>query len=33
LVFAVLPFLGATSGAAGALLASFVAVLLFRRRR
>jgi hypothetical protein len=33
LVFAVLPFLGATSGAAGAFLASFAAVLLFRRRR
>jgi len=32
-LFAVLPFLGATSGAAGAFLAAFVAVLVFRRRR
>jgi len=33
LLFAVLPFLGATSGAVGAFLATFVAVLVFRRRR
>ena len=32
-LFAVLPFLRATSGAAGAFLAAFVAVLVFRRRR
>ena len=32
-LFAVLPFLRATSGAAGAFLATFVAVLVFRRRR
>jgi len=31
-VFAVLPFLGAFSGAAGAALGTFVAVLLLRRR-
>jgi hypothetical protein len=31
-VFAVLPFLGAFSGAAGAFLATFAAVLLLRRR-
>jgi hypothetical protein len=30
--FALLPFLGATSGAAGAFLAAFVAVLVLRRR-
>lgn len=33
LLFAFLPFLGATSGAAGAFLAGFVAVLVLRRRR
>jgi hypothetical protein len=32
-LFAVLPFLGATSGAVGAFLAAFMAVLVFRRRR
>ena len=32
-LFAVLPFLGATSGAFGAFLAAFAAVLIFRRRR
>jgi hypothetical protein len=32
-LFAVLPFLGATSGAFGAFLAAFTAVLVFRRRR
>jgi len=32
-LFALLPFLGATSGAVGAFLATFVAVLVFRRRR
>ncbi len=32
-LFAVLPFLGAMSGAVGAFLATFVAVLVFRRRR
>jgi hypothetical protein len=32
-LFAVLPFLSATSGAVGAFLATFVAVLVFRRRR
>jgi len=32
LAFVFLPFLGATSGAAGAFLATFVAVLLLRRR-
>jgi len=32
LLFAVLPFLGAPSGAAGALLGVFAAVLLVRRR-
>ena len=32
LAFALLPFLGATSGAAGAFLATFVAVLVLRRR-
>jgi hypothetical protein len=32
-LFAVLPFLRATSGAAGAFLATFMAVLVFRRRR
>ena len=32
-LFAVLPFLRATSGAAGAFLAAFAAVLVFRRRR
>ena len=32
-LFAVLPFLRATSGSAGAFLAAFVAVLVFRRRR
>ena len=32
-LFAVLPFLGAASGAAGAFLAAFMAVLVFRRRR
>jgi hypothetical protein len=32
-LFAVLPFLRATSGAVGAFLATFVAVLVFRRRR
>jgi hypothetical protein len=31
-IFAVLPFFGALSGAAGAALATFVAVLLLRRR-
>jgi len=31
-IFAVLPFLGAFSGAAGAFLATFAAVLLLRRR-
>jgi hypothetical protein len=31
-IFAVLPFFGALSGAAGAGLATFVAVLLRRRR-
>jgi hypothetical protein len=31
-LFAMLPFLRATSGAAGAFLATFVAVLLLRRR-
>jgi hypothetical protein len=31
-VFSVLPFLGAFSGGAGAALATFVAVLLLRRR-
>ncbi len=31
-LFSVLPFLGATSGAAGAFLGTFVAVLLLRRR-
>jgi hypothetical protein len=33
LIFAVLPFLRAPSGAIGAFLATFVAVLVFRRRR
>jgi ferric-dicitrate binding protein FerR (iron transport regulator) len=33
LAFAILPFLGAFSGAAGAFVGAFVAVLLFRRRR
>ena len=33
LVFAMLPFLRATSGAWGAFLATFFAVLIFRRRR
>jgi hypothetical protein len=33
LVFAVLPFLRAPSGAIGAFLAAFGAVLVFRRRR
>jgi Flp pilus assembly protein TadB len=33
LLFALLPFLGATSGAVGAFLGTFVAVLVFRRRR
>jgi hypothetical protein len=33
LLFALLPFLGAISGAAGAFLGAFVAALLFRRRR
>ena len=33
LLFAVLPFLRATSGAVGAFMAAFVAVLVFRRRR
>jgi hypothetical protein len=32
-LFAVLPFFGAFSGAAGAFLAAFAAVLVFRRRR
>jgi hypothetical protein len=32
-MFAVLPFLQAFSGAAGAFLAAFFAVLVFRRRR
>jgi hypothetical protein len=32
-LFAVLPFLRATSGAVGAFLAAFMAVLVFRRRR
>jgi hypothetical protein len=32
-IFAVLPFLKAGSGASGAFLATFVAVLVFRRRR
>jgi hypothetical protein len=32
-LFAILPFLRATSGAVGAFLAAFVAVLIFRRRR
>ena len=32
-VFAVLPFLRAPSGAVGAFLAAFTAVLIFRRRR
>jgi hypothetical protein len=32
-LFAILPFLRATSGAIGAFLAAFVAVLVFRRRR
>ena len=32
-LFALLPFLGATSGAVGAFLAAFMAVLVFRRRR
>jgi hypothetical protein len=32
-LFAVLPFLRATSGAVAAFLATFVAVLVFRRRR
>ena len=32
-VFAVLPFLAAPSGAVGAFLAAFAAVLVFRRRR
>jgi hypothetical protein len=32
-LFAVLPFLRATSGAVGAFLAAFTAVLVFRRRR
>jgi hypothetical protein len=31
-VFAALPFLGATSGAVGAFLATFVAILVLRRR-
>jgi hypothetical protein len=31
-IFALLPFFGALSGAAGAALATFVAVLLLRRR-
>src|SRR5262245_19025456 len=31
-IFAVLPFLGSFSGAAGAFLATFAAVLLLRRR-
>jgi hypothetical protein len=31
-VFAVLPFLGAFSGAAGAFVGAFLAVLVFRRR-
>jgi hypothetical protein len=31
-VFAVLPFFGAFSGAAGAFLATFATVLLLRRR-
>jgi hypothetical protein len=33
LIFAVLPFLRAGSGASGAFLATFVAVMVFRRRR
>ena len=33
MLFAVLPFLRATSGAVGAFLATFVAVLVLRRRR
>jgi hypothetical protein len=33
LLFAVLPFLGAGSGAVGAFLGTFFAVLVFRRRR
>ncbi len=33
LIFAVLPFLRAGSGATGAFLATFVAVMVFRRRR
>jgi hypothetical protein len=32
-IFAVLPFLGAPSGAVGAFLGTFAAVLIFRRRR
>jgi hypothetical protein len=32
-VFAVLPFLAAPSGAVGAFLGTFAAVLIFRRRR
>lgn len=32
-VFAILPFLRANSGAVGAFLAAFFAVLVFRRRR
>ena len=32
-IFAVLPFLGAFSGASGAFLAAFAAVMIFRRRR
>jgi hypothetical protein len=32
-LFALLPFLGATSGGIGAFLAAFAATLLFRRRR
>jgi hypothetical protein len=32
-LFAILPFLRATSGAVGAFLATFVAVVVFRRRR
>jgi hypothetical protein len=33
LLFAILPFLHAASGGFGAFLATFVAVLLFRRER
>jgi hypothetical protein len=33
LLFALLPFLGAMSGAAGAFVGAFVAALIFRRRR